>query len=293
VRVARKLDRYSEYGAAVLFLLMCTFALIAHWLACIWYAIGNMEQPHMDSHIGWLHNLGDQIGKPYNSSGLGGPSIKDKYVTALYFTFSSLTSVGFGNVSPNTNSEKIFSICVMLIGCECVLEAGEGWSHGWIEMVVKVLGWSKVAVGPPRPAPSSLPRVLGSQLSLEAGTPGQEMVKVGVCLSMCMSTLRLSRDRTASVVDLVRGLSRGSPWAGGVPADADGPTHPRPQPSCMPASSATCPPSSSGCTRARPATTHRCSGCGSLSAFTRFPTHYASASRSTSSMLGPTPMAST
>uniref|UniRef100_A0A8C3X7A7 Voltage-gated inwardly rectifying potassium channel KCNH2 n=1 Tax=Catagonus wagneri TaxID=51154 RepID=A0A8C3X7A7_9CETA len=116
VRVARKLDRYSEYGAAVLFLLMCTFALIAHWLACIWYAIGNMEQPNVDSHIGWLHNLGDQIGKPYNSSGLGGPSIKDKYVTALYFTFSSLTSVGFGNVSPNTNSEKIFSICVMLIG---------------------------------------------------------------------------------------------------------------------------------------------------------------------------------
>ncbi|KAG5850943.1 hypothetical protein ANANG_G00087740 [Anguilla anguilla] len=82
VRVARKLDRYSEYGAAVLFLLMCTFALIAHWLACI----------------------------------CSGPSIKDKYVTALYFTFSSLTSVGFGNVSPNTNSEKIFSICVMLIG---------------------------------------------------------------------------------------------------------------------------------------------------------------------------------
>ncbi|XP_041582273.1 potassium voltage-gated channel subfamily H member 6 isoform X2 [Vulpes lagopus] len=64
VRVARKLDRYSEYGAAVLFLLMCTFALIAHWLACI----------------------------------------------------CSLTSVGFGNVSPNTNSEKVFSICVMLIG---------------------------------------------------------------------------------------------------------------------------------------------------------------------------------
>ncbi|XP_074477387.1 voltage-gated inwardly rectifying potassium channel KCNH2 isoform X2 [Sebastes fasciatus] len=114
VRVARKLDRYSEYGAAVLFLLMCTFALIAHWLACIWYAIGSVER---SGSIGWLHTLGDQLGKHYNSSVLGsGPSIKDKYVTALYFTFSSLTSVGFGNVSPNTNSEKIFSICVMLIG---------------------------------------------------------------------------------------------------------------------------------------------------------------------------------
>uniref|UniRef100_A0A3Q3M053 Voltage-gated inwardly rectifying potassium channel KCNH2 n=1 Tax=Labrus bergylta TaxID=56723 RepID=A0A3Q3M053_9LABR len=114
VRVARKLDRYSEYGAAVLFLLMCTFALIAHWLACIWYAIGSVER---NGSIGWLHTLGDQLGKHFNDSVPGsGPSIKDKYVTALYFTFSSLTSVGFGNVSPNTNSEKIFSICVMLIG---------------------------------------------------------------------------------------------------------------------------------------------------------------------------------
>ncbi|KAJ8384846.1 hypothetical protein AAFF_G00197560 [Aldrovandia affinis] len=120
VRVARKLDRYSEYGAAVLFLLMCTFALIAHWLACIWYAIGNVERTGSrvgGMKIGWLDNLADQIGKSYNDSdSASGPSIKDKYVTALYFTFSSLTSVGFGNVSPNTNPEKIFSICVMLIG---------------------------------------------------------------------------------------------------------------------------------------------------------------------------------
>ncbi|XP_069717316.1 voltage-gated inwardly rectifying potassium channel KCNH7 isoform X1 [Phaenicophaeus curvirostris] len=117
VRVARKLDRYSEYGAAVLMLLMCIFALIAHWLACIWYAIGNVERPYLSHKIGWLDSLGEQLGKHYNKSDASsGPSIKDKYVTALYFTFSSLTSVGFGNVSPNTNSEKIFSICVMLIG---------------------------------------------------------------------------------------------------------------------------------------------------------------------------------
>ncbi|XP_034415202.1 potassium voltage-gated channel subfamily H member 6 [Cyclopterus lumpus] len=115
VRVARKLDRYSEYGTAVLFLLMCTFVLIAHWLACIWYAIGFVERPYTET--GWLDNLAEQLGKSYNDSdSTSGPSVKDKYVTALYFTLSSLTSVGFGNVSPNTNSEKIFSICVMVIG---------------------------------------------------------------------------------------------------------------------------------------------------------------------------------
>ncbi|XP_025096460.1 potassium voltage-gated channel subfamily H member 6-like isoform X3 [Pomacea canaliculata] len=120
VRVARKLDRYSEYGAAVLLLLMATFALIAHWLACIWYAIGNMERNMAQGgqpRIGWLDELARQTRQHYNVSDVNsGPTIKSKYVTALYFTFSSLTSVGFGNVSPNTNSEKIFSILIMLIG---------------------------------------------------------------------------------------------------------------------------------------------------------------------------------
>jgi hypothetical protein len=36
----------------------------------------------------------------------------------LYFTFTSLTSIGFGNVAPNTNAEKIFSIFAMLLGCK-------------------------------------------------------------------------------------------------------------------------------------------------------------------------------
>lgn len=55
-----------------------------------------------------------------DSDGSGGPSIRSRYITALYFTFSSLTSVGFGNVSPTTNTEKIFVILVMLIGCELI-----------------------------------------------------------------------------------------------------------------------------------------------------------------------------
>ncbi|ESO87949.1 hypothetical protein LOTGIDRAFT_126829 [Lottia gigantea] len=118
VRVARKLDRYSEYGAAVLLLSMATFALIAHWLACIWYAIGNVERPYLkEPKIGWLDELARQTHQFYLPNDTNsGPTVKSKYVTALYFTFSSLTSVGFGNVSPNTNSEKIFSILIMLIG---------------------------------------------------------------------------------------------------------------------------------------------------------------------------------
>ncbi|KAA8579795.1 hypothetical protein FQN60_006888 [Etheostoma spectabile] len=178
LRLLQKLDRYSQYSAVVLTLLMSTFALLGHWMACVWYFIGRSEiesNSPASWDIGWLHELAKRLGTPYflapltsllgvpdspqgtmtagltnssqrNGSGLepltgagllglgqwngsrtrarggsgttlsGGPSVRSSYVTSLYFALSSLTSVGFGNVSANTDSEKIFSICTMLIG---------------------------------------------------------------------------------------------------------------------------------------------------------------------------------
>lgn len=43
VRLLQKIERYSQYSAVVLGLLMSFFALGAHWLACVWYIIGNEE----------------------------------------------------------------------------------------------------------------------------------------------------------------------------------------------------------------------------------------------------------
>jgi len=113
VRVVRTLDRYSEYGQAVIILLTCLFLLVAHWLACIWHAIGD----HQTSSDGWVARLTKQIAdSEYNTTILTRPSVETRYITALYFTMTSLSSVGFGNVSPNTNAEKLFSICVMIVG---------------------------------------------------------------------------------------------------------------------------------------------------------------------------------
>ncbi|VEL11104.1 unnamed protein product [Protopolystoma xenopodis] len=81
------------------------------------YAIGHAEHQIMETKIGWLDSLANQTQQFYTELAGSGPDLKTKYITALYFTFSSLTSIGFGNVSPNTNIEKIFSIVVMLMGC--------------------------------------------------------------------------------------------------------------------------------------------------------------------------------
>ncbi|KAJ8414367.1 hypothetical protein AAFF_G00052370 [Aldrovandia affinis] len=119
LRLLQKLDRYSQYSAMVLTLLMSMFALLAHWMACIWYIIGRKEMESNDPDtwdIGWLHELGKRLETPYVNSTVGGPSVRSAYIASLYFTLSSLTSVGFGNVCANTDAEKIFSVCTMLIG---------------------------------------------------------------------------------------------------------------------------------------------------------------------------------
>ncbi|XP_030649815.1 potassium voltage-gated channel subfamily H member 4a [Chanos chanos] len=119
LRLLQKLDRYSQYSAVVLTLLMSVFALLAHWLACVWYVIGRKELTSSDPvtwDIGWLQELGKRLETPYTNGTLGGPSMRSAYIASLYFTLSSLTSVGFGNVCANTDGEKIFSICTMLIG---------------------------------------------------------------------------------------------------------------------------------------------------------------------------------
>uniref|UniRef100_A0A8C6PN10 Voltage-gated delayed rectifier potassium channel KCNH4 n=1 Tax=Nothobranchius furzeri TaxID=105023 RepID=A0A8C6PN10_NOTFU len=119
LRLMQKLDRYSQYSAVVLTLLMSVFALLAHWMACVWYVIGREEIESSDPvtwDIGWLQELGKRLEMPYVNSTKGGPSMPSAYISSLYFTLSSLTSVGFGNVCANTDAEKVFSICIMLIG---------------------------------------------------------------------------------------------------------------------------------------------------------------------------------
>lgn len=116
-----------EYGAAVLVLLIVMFVLIAHWFACLWFTIGDAEAAK-GVQYGWLQRLGREVGMSHqargdgNSSGRmvweGGPQDSMAYATALYFTLSCMTSVGFGNVSAYSEYEKIFTICMMILGCK-------------------------------------------------------------------------------------------------------------------------------------------------------------------------------
>ena len=73
-------------------------------------------QCHLIRCAGWLYQLSEKLDAPIVNRTENMPSPGSLYISALYFTCTSLTSVGFGNVSANTNAEKVFSIVSMLIG---------------------------------------------------------------------------------------------------------------------------------------------------------------------------------
>ncbi|CBY37151.1 unnamed protein product [Oikopleura dioica] len=125
IQVAYKLELLTQYGAIALTVSVLIFGMMAHWLACVWYLIGwnelnNIHRVINDTRqVGWLYELSNSLQRNYVvevTNFTGGPTMAERYTTSLYFTLSSLTSVGFGNVSANTNNEKVFSVLVMLIG---------------------------------------------------------------------------------------------------------------------------------------------------------------------------------
>ncbi|CAH8661561.1 unnamed protein product [Heterobilharzia americana] len=119
-RVTRKLDQYLEYMAASLLLMISGFVLLAHWLACVWYSVGQTDLKN-GIYYGWIPRLLNDIdqGKtiPANWTS-GNPPLPRTmtYVTSLYFTLSLITSIGFGNVSATTFGEKLVAAVFMLIG---------------------------------------------------------------------------------------------------------------------------------------------------------------------------------
>ncbi|KAG9399344.1 hypothetical protein AC1031_011685 [Aphanomyces cochlioides] len=99
--------------ATVSLVKFCLIVLMtSHWMACIFRMVVDIED-YIDSHgvkMNWMteHNMG---GAPIAVSGMG-----IQYMSALYWSSMTLTTIGYGDLVPTTPGERALAIMCMLIG---------------------------------------------------------------------------------------------------------------------------------------------------------------------------------
>ena len=91
--------------------LLVTFAnltikiiIIAHYMSCIFYYIGNEEMKI--NQKGWVFKR-DLHMKPMGT----------KYITSMYWAFTTMSAVGYGDICPTTRDEMFVTIICMITSC--------------------------------------------------------------------------------------------------------------------------------------------------------------------------------
>lgn len=111
LRAGRMFERW-ETSMAINYsiLTLCKFValtiVVAHWLACLWHMTVNIEAVP----VNWVTNYGD----PANPN--EELSTAEVYIVALYWAVMTMSTIGYGDVTPVTTAERITATFGMFIG---------------------------------------------------------------------------------------------------------------------------------------------------------------------------------
>lgn len=107
-KILMKIEDYiASNTLATLFVfarLLSVVFFIAHWTACWWYYIGFQDMAV--NPMTWITKA--KIENKPNS---------EKYITALYWAFTTMTTVGYGDITAITINEKIYAMFSMIVAC--------------------------------------------------------------------------------------------------------------------------------------------------------------------------------
>lgn len=77
------------------------FLMITHIVACLWIFFASFKPNYEGT---WMEGGADEMNKA------------DQYLTSFYWTVQTITTVGYGDTSINTKTEKIACILLMVFG---------------------------------------------------------------------------------------------------------------------------------------------------------------------------------
>uniref|UniRef100_A0A7S4PDA0 Cyclic nucleotide-binding domain-containing protein n=1 Tax=Guillardia theta TaxID=55529 RepID=A0A7S4PDA0_GUITH len=115
---------YFKYPRSVFFFtgieLFVSMFLVAHWLCCAWFYVGVKTK-------GWVvaQHIMDENGEFVSDD------LLYQWVTSIYWAITTMTTIGYGDISATTEQERELACLVMVIGC-----AFFAWSTGKITQML-------------------------------------------------------------------------------------------------------------------------------------------------------------
>ncbi|CAD8200826.1 unnamed protein product [Paramecium octaurelia] len=91
------------------FFKICLIILcLSHWLACIWNAIRLIQQNEQDWYTQYVSNYDQELDNDPNYW-------FNQYVAGIYFSITTMITIGYGDISPKNTIERSFSVFVMIL----------------------------------------------------------------------------------------------------------------------------------------------------------------------------------
>lgn len=111
MKVKKLIAKFEEYIVTDSMDLMVTFfnitikiIIMAHYMSCLFFYVGMDEvRANMD---GWIVKF--NIDKM---------SLEDRYITSMYWAFTTMSGVGYGDLTPQTRIERTVCLLLMMFSC--------------------------------------------------------------------------------------------------------------------------------------------------------------------------------
>lgn len=105
------MNRFDEFVVTDSMDLLVTFInitlkiiVIAHYMSCLFFYVG-MEEIRAGRE-GWII-ASDIIDEPLGV----------QYITSMYWAFTTMSAVGYGDITPKTENERVITLLMMMFSC--------------------------------------------------------------------------------------------------------------------------------------------------------------------------------